>query len=185
MHFTNKQTVEMEDLFSDTDNIIDLGGGGEGIIGLLRGKQVTAIDLRQEELDETPDGPLKVVADANNLPFKDKIFTAATAFFFLMYVAPEDRESILKEAYRVLKNDSFMYIWDVIIPKSEKSDKRIYTVLLDIVMGEKTITTGYGTSWGNKTMSSKDIIALANSVGFHIVEERINELTFYIKLKKI
>lgn len=36
--------------------ILDVGGGGEGTIGRLYGSQVTAIDNRQEELDEAPDG---------------------------------------------------------------------------------------------------------------------------------
>ena len=34
--------------------ILDIGGGGEGIIGRLYGPQVIAIDYRQDELDEAP-----------------------------------------------------------------------------------------------------------------------------------
>lgn len=44
-----------------TEPILDLGGGGEGVIGLIYGGQVTAIDNRQEELDEAPKGPVKLV----------------------------------------------------------------------------------------------------------------------------
>ena len=33
-------------------SILDIGGGGEGVIGRLYGRQVVAIDNRQEELDE-------------------------------------------------------------------------------------------------------------------------------------
>ena len=40
-----------------TGSVLDIGGGGEGIIGRLYGKNVTAIDIRQEELDEAPEGP--------------------------------------------------------------------------------------------------------------------------------
>ena len=32
--------------------MLDIGGGGEGVIGRLYGRQVVAIDNRQEELDE-------------------------------------------------------------------------------------------------------------------------------------
>ena len=39
-----------------TGSILDVGGGGEGIIGRLYGEQVIAIDNCQEELDEAPDG---------------------------------------------------------------------------------------------------------------------------------
>ena len=37
-------------------SILDIGGGGEGTIGRLYGTQVIAIDNRQEELDEAPEG---------------------------------------------------------------------------------------------------------------------------------
>lgn len=34
--------------------ILDVGGGGEGVIGRIYGPRVVAIDNRQEELDEAP-----------------------------------------------------------------------------------------------------------------------------------
>lgn len=66
--------------------ILDLGGGGEGVIGLIYGGQVTAIDNRQEELDEAPEGPVKLVMDAAALAFADGSFQTVTAFFSLMYM---------------------------------------------------------------------------------------------------
>ena len=44
--------------------ILDIGGGGEGIIGRVYGQQVTAIDNRQEELDGAPDNGHKLLMDA-------------------------------------------------------------------------------------------------------------------------
>ena len=35
-------------------SILDIGGGGEAIIGQMYGDRVTAIDNRQEELEEAP-----------------------------------------------------------------------------------------------------------------------------------
>lgn len=49
--------------------ILDIGGGGEGIIGRVYGAQVVAIDNRQEELDEAPDGFEKILMDASRLSF--------------------------------------------------------------------------------------------------------------------
>ena len=46
--------------------ILDIGGGGEGVIGKLHGKDVVAIDLKKEELLEAADGPLKIIMDAGN-----------------------------------------------------------------------------------------------------------------------
>lgn|GEM_PF-1587750 len=59
LHVIGPQTVRVEDVFGDDERILDLGGGGEGVIGQLRGRQVTAVDIRQEELDEAPAGPTK------------------------------------------------------------------------------------------------------------------------------
>ena len=42
--------------------ILDIGGG-EGVIGRLYGKQVVAIDKRQDELDEAPGGFQKLLMD--------------------------------------------------------------------------------------------------------------------------
>jgi len=67
----NKQTIVIDDL--NTDGIIlDIGGGGEGIIGQLKGSQVVAIDTDRDELLEAADGPLKIVMDATQLAFLDK-----------------------------------------------------------------------------------------------------------------
>jgi len=46
---------QQEILLSDFDSsgyILDIGGGGEGTIGILKGEKVIAIDTRREELEE-------------------------------------------------------------------------------------------------------------------------------------
>ena len=53
--------------------ILDIGGGGEGIIGRLYGPQVIAIDYRQDELDEAPASCEKRLMDATALDFADVI----------------------------------------------------------------------------------------------------------------
>lgn len=54
--------------------ILDIGGGGEGVIGRLYTNQVVAIDIRQDELDEAPTGFEKILMDATQLDFKDNSF---------------------------------------------------------------------------------------------------------------
>ena len=49
--------------------ILDVGGGGEGVIGRLNGAQVVSVDTSAEELREAPGGPLKLVMDARELRF--------------------------------------------------------------------------------------------------------------------
>ena len=83
-----KQVVVVED-FASTGHILDIGGGGEGIIGLLKGQDVIAIDIRRRELEEAAEGALKIVMDARDLQFLDGAFSTATAFFSLMCLKEE------------------------------------------------------------------------------------------------
>ena len=49
---TEMQLIELSSI--ETDGLIlDIGGGGEGVIGKLNGKQVVAIDTSERELLET------------------------------------------------------------------------------------------------------------------------------------
>lgn len=93
-------------------SILDIGGGGEGIIGRLYGKQVLAIDNCQEELDEAPDGFAKALMDATCLSFADGSFDHVTFFFSLMFMGREERRKALLEAARVLKPGGELHIWD-------------------------------------------------------------------------
>ncbi|TFG48296.1 MAG: class I SAM-dependent methyltransferase, partial [Anaerolineales bacterium] len=75
--------------------VLDIGGGGEGVIGQLLDKDVVAIDFRKEELLEAADGPLKIIMDARELKFLDDSFQTASAFFSLMYIKKrEDQHKV-------------------------------------------------------------------------------------------
>ena len=92
--------------------ILDIGGGGEGIIGRLYTNQVVAIDIRQDELDEAPTGFEKILMDATHLKFKDNFFDHITSFYTLMFMNTEDQKRAVLEAARVLKNNGEFHIWD-------------------------------------------------------------------------
>lgn len=168
IHSVAPQTVRVDDVFGDDDLILDLGGGGEGIIGRLRGHQVVAVDIRKDELDDTPAGPIKVVADARNLPFPDGSFEAATAFFFLMYVPAADRSTVLKEASRVLAPGATLRIWDVVISVPGERAPNAFVVPLRVKLPSRTIRTGYGVSWKGREMSADSVAQAARDVGFAV-----------------
>mgnify|MGYP002674861371 CR=1 FL=1 len=67
-------------------SILDIGGGGEGIIGRLYKSAVTAVDNMQEELDEAPSCCKKLLMDAAALDFADESFDNVTFFYSLMYM---------------------------------------------------------------------------------------------------
>jgi hypothetical protein len=60
-----RQTVTVDDCES-SGYVLGVGGGGEGIIGMLKSEEAVAIDLRRSELEEAPDGPVKIVGDARD-----------------------------------------------------------------------------------------------------------------------
>ena len=169
----DQQTVQINDVFDDGDLILDLGGGGEGVIGQLRGRQVVAVDTRKQELEECAPGPIKVIADAKELPFLDEAFDAITAFFFLMYVPIPDRPNVLTEAYRVLRPGGKFFIWDVIIPPRGERTQEVFVVPVKTKLPDRTIETGYGVRWDDREMSMDAIAQMAQDAGF-IVAEKIS-----------
>jgi len=184
LHVIGPQLVRVDDPFSNTDHILDLGGGGEGVIGQLRGEQVTAVDIRQEELDEAPDGPAKVVADARELPFADGSFDAATAFFFLMYVPNRDRSTVLQEAHRILRPGGRLHIWDVAIPAPETHSRRTFVVPVRAVLPDRAVRTLYGVRWEGRSMSSESVLHIAEEAGFAAVAHEMSDACFHIELTR-
>lgn len=108
----DRQNINLTDLIFQ-GKTLDIGGGGEGIIGQVLGDEVVSIDKLKEELEEAPEGPLKIVMDANNLKFLSKSFNNVTSFFTLMYIEEKYYKQIFKEIYRVLKTDGIFILWDL------------------------------------------------------------------------
>ena len=185
LHVIQPQRVRVEDVFGDDERILDLGGGGEGVIGRLRGRQVVAVDIRKEELDEAPSGPVKVVADARDLPFPDASFDAATAFFFLMYVSVTDRAAVLREAHRVLRPGGTLRIWDVAIPAPGLRAAKTFAVPVRVELPERTIRTIYGVRWEGHEMSSNDIARAAKEAGFSLAEVERTGASLLIRLVRM
>ncbi len=185
MHFFDSQTVRVHD-FESTGFILDIGGGGEGIIGLLKGQEVIALDLRKEELEEAPPGPLKIVMDAKELQFLDGAFGTATAFFSLMYLkSREDQQKVLAEVFRVLRSGGQFLIWDASVPqRPEGEESDIYVVMLSVSVADQTIGTGYGQPWPPETRDLAYYLDLAAGVGFRVTEQRQDGRLIFLHLKK-
>lgn len=136
--------IDIED-FDYEGYILDIGAGGEGVIGQLKGKDVIAVDIRVEELEEAPDGPLKIVMDARELQFLDESFSTVTVFFALMFVQQqEDQVKIMEEAWRVLMPDGTLHLWDIALSESPETDKELYLVHILYRIGDVVAETGYG-----------------------------------------
>jgi ubiquinone/menaquinone biosynthesis C-methylase UbiE len=177
-----KQTIEMNPL--ETDGLIlDIGGGGEGIIGKLNGRKVVAVDTRIEELIEAKNDSMKIVMDATDLKFTASAFALATSFFSFMYIKNDNHPKVFKEIGRVLKRKGRLLIWDVKIPQKQV-DKSIFALFLQIVLPTAQIETGYGVKWEHKKQDLKYFKELAISTEFKIADEWVRGEIFYLELIK-
>lgn len=177
------QSINLSE-FSLKGRVLDIGGGGEGIIGQLLGEKVIAIDPRSDELEEAAEGPLKIIMDAGDLKFLNKSFDGITSFFTLMYIKKQYHQKVFEEIHRVLKDEGDFVIWDVTIPQYPGGNKDIFMVPLEIKLKDKKVTTAYGILWNRAEQDMNYYIKLGEKVGFEVItEEEMNQI-YCIKLKK-
>lgn len=183
LYYFEEQEVEVQN-FESSGFVLDIGGGGEGIIGRLKGSQVVAIDRSREGLEGAPIGPLKVIMDARDLRFLDATFTAATSFYSLMYIQSFDHIKVLSEVFRVLVPGSRFYIWDAIVPHrlDERRDVAVFPIKANL--DTETILAEYATLWPEKNLDLPYYENLALDVGFDIVGQREAERFFALELLK-
>ena len=166
-HAFPKVNLEVPDFKCDGE-ILDIGGGGEGVIGRLKGSQVVAIDLHQEELDGIVDGPLKMVMDARDLKFPEGHFAVVTAFFSMMYMKTRaDQQQVLRQAYRVLRPGGRLLVWDIDLPSLPDTRKSCYLVRLRYRVRGFEKGTAYGARWPSEPRGEQDYIRMAEEAGFH------------------
>jgi len=167
------------------ERILDIGGGGEGIIGQLKPDSVISIDPSAEELKEAPCNAIKIVMSAEELKFIDDTFDTVTSFFTLMYIDPEKHAKVASEAYRVLKTGGSFILWDAVIPCRGSQEKDIYVIPLQVKLKEGyTVDTGYGVLWTNRVQDMDYYLEICRKAGFKVAESRADQETFFIRLVK-
>ena len=163
-----------------TGSILDIGGGGECVIGQIYGKEVIAIDNCREELDEAPDCCRKMLMDAAALAFPDRSFDNVTFFYSLMYMNHETQEKAIREALRVLKPGGTLYIRDAEISSAYPDP---YVVDLDIVSGSLRIHTTYGIV-KKESQDRNTFLNFLENAGQHIPQVSCTDGQFRIICKK-
>lgn len=162
-------------------SILDVGGGGEGIIGLAYGEQVTAIDISQEELDEASGGFTKICMDAAHMTFQDGCFDNVTFFFSLMFMDKSSQSQVISEAARVLKPEGKLIIWDAVV---EAAYPEPFLVDLSIDVSGKLIQTTYGVMKHDALQDAEFVLLMCKNAGLQILYMEDQQLTFKLVLSK-
>ena len=163
--------------------VIDIGGGGEGVIAQAGGDRVVPIYKYISEIHEArekaPDIPW-MVADATELPYKSNCFDNATAFFSCMYMPDNVKENVFRETQRVLKKGGEFWIWDVhMAPKSN-----VFAIRLQVDFHEgHRIRTVYGVK--AKDQSAESICSHLQEAGFETEVITNRKHWFLIKAKRV
>ena len=161
-------------------SILDIGGGGEAVIGRIYRDRVTAIDNLQEELDEAPDCCTKLLMDAAALSFADNSFDNVTFFYSLMFMSEETQRKALREAARVLKPGGVVSLWDCDIASAYPEP---FTVDLDIRYGSESLQTCYGIL-KQDPQSSESVLQLLEAAGLRVDFVHREDGQFHIQCGK-
>ncbi len=160
--------------------ILDIGGGGEGVIGRLYQSQVTAIDNCPQELEEAPEGFEKLLMEAEKLAFPEESFDHVTFFYSLMYMAAQTRRRAIEEAVRVLRRGGGLHIWDTRI----ESGKSEFLAELDIRLPGQTLHADYGLRGDIDGQDDEALVALCTDAGLRLADRSRRESQFYLSFLK-
>lgn len=162
--------------------VLDIGGGGEGVIAQVGGGRVIAIDKYMSEIDEARGkAPAAnwMVADATAMPHPANVIDHATAFFSCMYMPDDVIEKVFRETWRILKTGSEFWIWD--IPMTTKSPVFAFRLQAEI-RANPPIKTIYGVK--TKKQSVVTICHQLQAAGFETKVIADHKTNFFIKAKK-
>jgi len=164
-------------------SVIDIGGGGEGVIARAGGAGIVAIDKYASEIHEARDkapGTPWMVADATEMPCKSHGFDHATAFFSCMYMPDDAKENVFRETRRVLKIGGEFWIWDAhMAPKGN-----VFAIRLEVEIHDgHTINAVYGVK--AKDQSTASICRLLQQAGFETEVITDQKYWFFIKAKAV
>ncbi|MFX1578533.1 MAG: class I SAM-dependent methyltransferase [Promethearchaeota archaeon] len=162
---TPEQEIILERLEGD-GLILDIGGGGEGLVSRIEGERVCAIDIRMSEIREAQIHGHQsnwCVADGRTLCFRDEVFDIVTLWFSLAYMSDWNiKRTVLEETHRVLRKNGRLSILASHIP--EESNSLIFWG--KFILPDGTVSkTGYGVR-GGQNQTLQRILELVTNVGF-------------------
>jgi ubiquinone/menaquinone biosynthesis C-methylase UbiE len=149
--------------------ILDIGGGGEGLVSRIEREKVCVVDYRLSEIREAQihGAPANwIVGDGRHLGFKDASFDMVTLWFSLGYMREwYIKKQVVEEAKRVLIDDGTISIMASRIPESAEQ----FVFWAHFALPDGTISqTGYGVR-GNQGQTLERVVELLNDLEFRML----------------
>jgi ubiquinone/menaquinone biosynthesis C-methylase UbiE len=164
--------------------ILDIGGGGEGLVSRISGKHVCAVDYRMSEILEARihNPPANwFVSDARHLPFRQNSFDIATLWFSLGYMRDwATKEQVLSRVLETLRAGGELSILASRIDCRE--DYFIFNALFTLPDGT-TSKVGYGVK-GNQKQTLTRVYSLLRKVGFDEIQTEDHNWWFRVHAVK-
>ncbi|MHA2119418.1 MAG: class I SAM-dependent methyltransferase [Candidatus Thorarchaeota archaeon] len=166
---TEIQKISLKRLDSE-GLILDVGGGGEGLVSRIEKQRVCAVDIRMSEIREAQihGAPANwLVGDGSFLSFRDRSFDVVTLWFSLGYMREWTiKRKVLEEAQRVLKKQGTISIMASKIPDS--TDQFVFWALFTLPDGTVS-QTGYGVR-GGQGQTMEKVRELIAQLDFNILD---------------
>jgi len=165
---------------SSNDLVLDIAAGGSGTGPKILGKNVIALDVSKEEIfSAIKEGAFAqwICADARNLPFRNDLLDFVITFVGLAYInGNKDKFAVLKEAYRVLKENGLILLIEPEIVDCQDYMK-YFVIHKDGIKINETIL---GVSGTNIAQSLELLTNFLKNVGFEVNAEKTDDLLIIV-----
>ncbi|TFG04911.1 class I SAM-dependent methyltransferase [Candidatus Thorarchaeota archaeon] len=168
----------------DEGRVLDIGGGGEGLVSRLEGKRVCAVDVLLNKIREARIYSVEsqwIQSDARALAVRDRVFDTVTCWFSLSYLPEGDaKRQVLTEANRVLKRSGMLSVIGMSIPGETVK----HVLDAEFVLPDNYISKmSYAVS-GNQEQTMESLINLGQEIGFQIQQASDHEYWFELTMRK-
>lgn len=171
--------IQLEDI--DAELVLDVGGGGEGLVSRIATERVCAVDIKFSEVLEAriyDPSSNWFVSDAQHLPFRNDLFDLVTFWFSLMFMRDDDtKRRALREAFRVLRHGGLLHIMASNI--SGDIDPFFFRAIFTLPDGTLS-KIGYGVRGGQEQTVTK-MSMFVDEIGFEVELAESHDSWFIIK----
>ena len=174
------QEIHLERIDAD-GYILDIGGGGEGLVSRIEGGRVCSVDISMTKLRDAQlygSDAQWIVSDGRNLCLRENTFSVATVWFSLGYLGDwQSKRSVFTELTRVLKSEGKVSILASRIDCKE--EKHLFNARFILPDGNIS-QVGYKVK-GNQSQTLESTRELMEKAGFKVTRTNDHEYWFWLE----